>query len=197
MSRPLKPSLQEPPSLPPHGRGSHARKSRNSQGLCLTTNQNLKSNSMDSIRMGRMGFRQSLPHLGPSTQSILTLSLVRPILILTAAIYHHILRQHNTSWGPLAGSFKTTVCGLGTTTLDERFIHSGDLFLHGLRIPRLLPLTSYAPTTRKCDPRRNSRFLRPLPLLCISKYLSPPSYPPSLHIVQFHKRTSTRCLFQL
>ena len=116
--------------------------------------------------MGRMGFRQSLPHPGPSTQSILTLSLVRPILILTAAIYHHILRQHNTSWGPLAGSFKTTVCGLGTTTLDERFIHSDDLFLHGLRIPRLLPLTSYAPTARKCDSRRNSRFLRPLPLLC-------------------------------
>lgn len=81
---------------------------------------------MYPIHQGRTDFPQSLPHPGLPTQFILTSSLVR--LSLPVASCPRFLHQHNTSWGPLADSYKIIVCHLGATTLDVQFILGGDFF---------------------------------------------------------------------
>ena len=113
---------------------------------------------MDLVRMGKTDFLQSLPHLGPSTQSILMLSLVR--LTLTAAIRHRFLHQHTTSRGLLAGSCKP-VCDLGVTTLGERFIRSDEFVFR--RMTRVISPDSIL---------NKAQVLCYFSLLCTSKYLS-------------------------
>ena len=120
----LSPQEQPLPPPPPHGVESHVRRNRDSRGPNFTLSQNQKPNRMDSVQMRRTDFLQSLLHLGPSTQFTLRLFLVR--LFLTVASCHHFLHLHNTSWDPLAGSCRTTVCRLGVIMRDERFIRNDD-----------------------------------------------------------------------
>ena len=64
-------------------------------------------------------------------------------LSLVVVIYHHILRQHNTPWDPLADSCKIIVCHLGAKIPGERFICSDDFFSScATQIASSFPLTS-------------------------------------------------------
>ena len=120
------------PSLPLHGLESHARKNRNSQRPHLITNRHQKLNPvrMDLTRAGRTGSLRYHPHLGPSIQFILRLSLVR--LFLTVGSCRHSLHRRNISWGRLVGSYRTTVYRLGATAQGERSIPN-DEFVPYLR----------------------------------------------------------------
>jgi len=117
--------LPLPPPLPLHGLESLVRKNRNSQRPRLTTNQHPKLNQMDPARAGRTDFLRYHPHLGPSIQFILRLSLVR--LFLTVGSCRHSLHRRNISWGRLVGSYRTLVYHLGVTAQGERSIRNDDL----------------------------------------------------------------------